>query len=64
MIHHNERTTMKKTPTKKLNLSRERLMRLDGAQLAQVAGGTQLVTVDDPITRRSQIATCDSCIKG
>ena len=55
---------MKKTPTKKLNLSRERLMRLDGAQLAQVAGGTQLVTVDDPITRRSQIATCDSCIKG
>lgn len=53
---------MKKTATasRTLKLCRETLRRLDGARLAQAKGGTDLVTVDDPITRSGAL-TCQTC---
>jgi hypothetical protein len=54
---------MKKTSaSNKLTLSRESLKRLGGADLAKVAGGTQLVTLDDPATRRPPPYTDFSCL--
>jgi hypothetical protein len=52
-----------KKHTKTLALSRETIRLLSEADLRHAAGGTNLVTVDDPITARTEQATCINCLR-
>jgi hypothetical protein len=54
---------MNKRKHRKLELSTRTIRSLQGNDLARVGGGTQLVTLDDPATRASYIATCEDCLK-